>query len=470
MTSAPGRLRFEHAHVVSFEERFDSGRAARGRVPRSSHAVYTPRSDRDPLGILDQQHAVRLPDLVPLRLARMLANPFAFYRGTAAIQAADLATGVDTGAEVVICGDAHIANFGLFASPQRTMVFDLNDFDEASYGPWEWDLKRMVTSVVIAARHKGYTQADVRAAALASAIAYRESLRSAMRLDALDRFYLAAPVTRGDSQFGKATQKTIDRTLRSAQNRTSARVVEKITRLLPDGTRGIVEKPPTLTHVDAEHEEEITQALLRYRLTVQSHVSLLLSQYEFTDVARRVVGVGSVGTRCFIVMLTGPRAEPLVLQLKEATESVVQQFGGVPRHVLPGSDPRALASHNGGRVVSNQRILQAVSDPFLGYLTFGGFDFYVRQFRDRNVSFDIDALGRQPFLDYVAACGVLLGRAHSQSPNAAFVAGYVGGSQVLVDAIVDWAFAYADQSLADFEALQAAVVDGRYEVAPSPAN
>ena len=177
MTPAPGRLRFEHAHVVSFQERFDDGRAARSSIPRSSHAEYTPRSDRDPLGILEQQNAVRLADLIPLRISRMLANPFAFYRGTAAIQAADLRTGVDTNAEIVICGDAHIANFGLFASPQRTMVFDLNDFDEASYGPWEWDLKRMVTSVVIAARHKGYSATDARGAAIASAIAYRDSLR-----------------------------------------------------------------------------------------------------------------------------------------------------------------------------------------------------------------------------------------------------------------------------------------------------
>ena len=469
MTPAPGRLRFEHAHVVSFQERFDDGRSTRSSIPRTSHAEYAPRSDRDPLGILEKQNAARLEDLVPLRMSRMLANPFAFYRGTAAIQAADLRTGVDTNAEIVICGDAHIANFGLFASPQRTMVFDLNDFDEASYGPWEWDLKRMVTSVVIAARHKGYSVTDARGAAIASAIAYRDSLLSAMQLDALERFYLAATVTPGSSQFGKKTQKTIDTMLRAAENRTSARVVEKITELAPDGTRVIVENPPTLTHVDARREEEVAEAVHQYARTVQSQVALLLSQYEITDVARRVVGVGSVGTRCFIMMLTGPRADPLVLQLKEATESVVQQFGGIPRHALPGVDPRALRSHNGGRVVSNQRILQAVSDPFLGYLEFGGFDFYVRQFRDRNVSFNIDALGRQPFTDYVAACGALLARAHAQSPNAAFIAGYVGSSESLVNALVDWAFAYADQSLADFEALRAAVADGRFPAAPSPA-
>ncbi|WP_345761338.1 DUF2252 domain-containing protein [Diaminobutyricibacter sp. McL0608] len=468
MTPAPGRLRFEHAHVVSFQERFDDGRAARSSIPRGSHAEYTPRSDRDPLGILEKQNSVRLADLIPLRTTRMLANPFAFYRGTAAIQAADLRTGVDTNAEIVICGDAHIANFGLYASPQRTMVFDLNDFDEASYGPWEWDLKRMVTSVVIAARHKGYSAADARASALASTLAYRDSLRAAMQLDALQRFYLAATVTPGVSRFGKKTQKTIDTTLRSAQNRTSARVVEKITELAPDGTRVIVENPPTLTHVDTTHEEELIDAMRHYALTVPSHVALLLSQYEITDVARRVVGVGSVGTRCFILMLTGPRADPLVLQLKEATQSVVQQFGGIPRHALPGVDPKTRGSHSGGRVVSNQRILQAVSDPFLGYLTFGGFDFYVRQFRDRNVSFDIDALGRQPFTDYVASCGALLARAHAQSPNAAFIAGYIGSSESMVNAVVEWAFAYADQSLADFEALRGAVADGRFEAAPSP--
>ncbi len=469
MTPAPGRLRFEHAHVVSFQERFDEGRSARSKIPRGSHGEYTPRTDRDPLGIIEKQNAARLEDLVPLRISRMLANPFAFYRGTAAIQAADLRTGVDTNAEIVICGDAHIANFGLFAAPQRTMVFDLNDFDEASYGPWEWDLKRMVTSVVIAARHKGYSATDARGAAIASAAAYRDSLLSAMQLDALQRFYLAATVTPGSSQFGKKSQKTIDTMLRAANNRTSARVVEKITELAPDGTRVVVENPPTLTHVDERLEHELTEAMHHYARTVPSHVALLLSQYEITDVARRVVGVGSVGTRCFILMLTGPRADPLVLQLKEATESVVQQFGGIPRYALPGVDPSALRSHNGGRVVSNQRILQAVSDPFLGYLNFGGFDFYVRQFRDRNVSFDIDALGRQPFTDYVASCGALLARAHAQSPNAAFIAGYIGSSESIVNAVVDWAIAYADQSLADFDALRAAVADGRFTAAPAPA-
>ncbi|HEY2557363.1 MAG TPA: DUF2252 domain-containing protein, partial [Diaminobutyricibacter sp.] len=462
-------LRFEHAHVVSFQERFDEGRAARSSIPRGAHVEYTPRSDRDPLGILETQNAARLADLIPLRTSRMLTSPFAFYRGSAAIQAADLRNGIDTNAEIVICGDAHIANFGLFASPQRTMIFDLNDFDEASYGPWEWDLKRMVTSVVIAAKHKGYSVTDARGAAIASAVAYRDALRSAMQLDALQRFYLAATVTPGSSPFGKKTQKTIDSTLASARNRTSARVMEKITELAPDGTRVIVENPPTLTHVDTTHEEELMDAMREYALTVPSHVALLLSQYEITDVARRVVGVGSVGTRCFILMLTGPRADPLVLQLKEATESVVQQFGGIPRHVLPGGDHQKRGSHNGGRVVSNQRIMQAVSDPFLGYLTFGGFDFYVRQFRDRNVSFDIDALGRQPFTDYVASCGALLARAHAQSPNAAFIAGYIGSSESMVNAVVDWAFAYADQSLADFEALRAAVADGRFTAAPSPA-
>jgi uncharacterized protein (DUF2252 family) len=327
----------------------------------------------------------------------------------------------------------------------------------------------MVTSVVIAARHKGYSAADARGAAIASAVAYRDSLRSAMQLDALQRFYLAATVTPGSSQFGKKTQKTIDTTLRAAQNRTSARVVEKITEVAPDGSRTIVEDPPTLTHVDPVREEEITEAIRQYARTVPSHVALLLSQYEITDVARRVVGVGSVGTRCFILVLTGPRADPLVLQLKEATASVVQQFGGIPRYALPGVDPRELRSHNGGRVVSNQRILQAVSDPFLGYLEFGGFDFYVRQFRDRNVSFDIDRLGRQPFTDYVASCGALLARAHAQSPNAAFIAGYIGSSESMVNAVVEWAFAYADQSLADFEALRAAVADGRFPAVPAPA-
>ncbi|HEV7186005.1 MAG TPA: DUF2252 domain-containing protein [Leifsonia sp.] len=464
MNRAPGRLRFDHAHVVTHEEKFRLGRAARASIPRSGLARYEPDAARDPLGVLDRQNETRLPDLVPLRIARMLQDPFAFYRGTAGIQTADLSGERTTGAGVVLCGDAHIGNFGLFASPERTMVFDLNDFDEASFGPWEWDVKRLLTSVVIAARERGASDDVVREATTRAAEAYRDSLRRSLQLEVTDRFFQAA-VVRGGRQFGKATRKVVKAVVKASEKRTSARVIGRITETAADGSLHLVENPPVLTHVGPETEGMVSELLERYRTTVSPDISLLLSQLTITDMARRVVGVGSVGTRCYILVLTGPRGEPLILQLKEAADSVIHEFGGVPVHPISGVDADRLASDHGYRVTANQRILQAVSDPFLGYVTVDGIGFYVRQFRDRNVSFEIAEMGEQTFTDYVTACATILARAHSRSPDGAFVSGYIGTGAAFTDAIVAWSHLYADQSLADYEALRAAVVAGRYEVA-----
>lgn len=476
MPDVSGRLRFDHAPVTTDDARRADGKAARAFMPRTAHATYVAWEDRDPLGILATQNASRLPDLVPLRLERMLSNPFAFYRGSAALQVADLAGATTTEAGVVICGDAHIANFGLFASPQRTMVFDLNDFDEAAFGPWEWDVKRLVTSVVIGAQHKGFNLQQVRTAALRAAGAYRTGLAEMLELDSLERYYLRAEVQPGASRFGSVTQKVIDDTIRASERRTSVRALNKITERAPDGTVAIVEQPPTLTHIEPEIEQRIAELVEIYRQTVSPDIAFLLSQYTATDAVRRVVGVGSVGTRCFIVVLTGPRGEALILQVKQASRSVVNEFGGIewaPPAIAAAEetgrfdeieDLEGSAENHGFRVVSNQRILQAVSDPFLGYFEANGRGFYVRQFRDRNQSFDIDALDRGPFNDYVDACGRLLARAHSQSPNAAFIAGYLGNSTVFDEAVTEWAHAYARQSFEDFEALRLAVDSGKFEV------
>jgi uncharacterized protein (DUF2252 family) len=385
---------------------------------------------------------------------RMLQNPFTFYRGTAALQAADLAEGPTTGADVTICGDAHLANFGLFSSPQRTMVFDLNDFDEAAYGPWEWDVKRFVTSVVIAAQHKGFNADRTETAALEAAASYRIGLRQMVDLPLLERYYLRGDVKRGSPNLHHTSQAVVDRALKAAEKRTSERVIQKITRRAEDGTVFIAEDPPTLTHIPGGDELQVEDIVDRYRSTLSPDISLLLSQYTATDVVRRVVGVGSVGTRCYLVVFTGPRAEPLVLQVKEARRSVLTEFGGaapVPPTVHAPSDDRL----HGYRVVGNQRILQAVSDPFLGYIDVGERSYYVRQFRDRNVSLNLDSLGRRPFNDYVDACGTSLARGHAQSPNAPFIAGYMGSATTFDDAIVQWAMAYAEQSLKDFHALRA---------------
>ncbi|WP_308468447.1 DUF2252 domain-containing protein [Rathayibacter soli] len=460
MDEPQGRLRFDHEPVVTQTELTAQGRAARGDMQRSAHGVYVAAADRDPLGILARQHQNRLPDLVPLRIERMLQNPFAFYRGTAAIQVADLAPEGTSGVQVALCGDAHIANFGLFASPQRTMVFDLNDFDEAAYGPWEWDLKRFVTSVVIAAQYKGLKPGHTDTAALRAAAAYRLGLRQMFELGAVDRYYVRADVKKGDPRFHPSSQKVIDQALKSAKRRTSERVIAKITEHDADGNIVIVEDPPTLTHVKDRDEQWVLELIERYRATVAPDISVLLSQYTITDLVRRVVGVGSVGTRCYIVVLTGAGGEPLVLQVKEAVKSALVEFGGATSALAP--EVAAPVDQHGFRVVANQRILQAVSDPFLGYLDDGEHAYYVRQFRDQNVSIDAELLHPRGFIDYVDACGTALARAHAQSPQAAYIAGYLGSNTTFDDAIVQWAMAYAEQSQTDYKALKSAVKSGRF--------
>ena len=467
-----GALRHRHAPVLAADDLVRAGRAARRDVPRRSHAELVLPSQRDPVGVLRRQNGARLQDLVPLRMERMLQNPFTFYRGTAALQAADLAAGASTGVDLTVCGDAHLTNFGLYASPQRTMTFDLNDFDEAAYGPWEWDVKRLVTSVVVAARHKGLDETRTRQAAAQAAASYRVGLRQVVELEVLDRYYARvdpSPASLQSQGLRRSTRKVLERALRASERRTSRRVVEKITEVAADGSVAIREDPPVLTHIRANVESLLAGIVHDYLSTVPPDVANLLAQYTTTDAVRRVVGVGSVGTRCFIVVLTGPSGEPLVLQIKEATRSVLCEHGGAAGALPPALVALGAPDDHGYRVVANQRILQAVSDPFLGHIEVDGHHYYVRQFRDRNVSFDIDALKPGPFVDYVGACGVALARAHAQSERAPFVAGYLGGGRTFDDAVVDWAFAYADRSATDYEQVREAAARGAFDVVPDRA-
>ena len=461
MSPTVGRLRYEHAPVTSHDEQVESGRGIRDELPRSAHAVYRADADRDPLGILQRQHEARVPELVPLRIERMLSSPFAFYRGTAAIQAADLAREATTGIRVVICGDAHLSNFGIYSSSQRSLVFDLNDFDESTVGPWEWDVKRLITSVVIAARERGSKEAAVRKAALHAAYAYRAGLRRILEMNVIERYYVRVDVTAASEGLKPESRSVVEDAIKAARKRTSERVFQKITERAPDGSIRIVEQPPTLTHVEPEIEERIHNDFNAYLTTVPPDVALLLSQYTPTDVVRRVVGVGSVGTRCFILVLTGPRGEPLILQVKQASRSVIDEFGGVRLDAPPAGFPDPTTLH-GFRVTSSQRILQATSDPFLGHLSARGNQYYVRQFRDGNVSIETSELSEQTFDGYAQACALLLARAHAQSPDAARIGGYLGSSDAFDRAVVDWSLAYADQSLSDYRQLQAAVAAGRF--------
>lgn len=460
MNAEKGRLRFDHEAVRTAAELYEAGKSARAEVPRSVHAEFAPAGDRDPVGILKRQHEHRVTELIPLRLERMTENPFAFYRGSAAIQAADLRDGPRTGIDVTICGDAHVANFGIFASPERSLVFDLNDFDESAYGPWEWDVKRFVTSVVIAARQRGFPESRVRTAALEAAAAYRIALRQITELSVLDRYYVRADVHRG--QRAASSQRVLDRAVAAAARRTSARVVRKITQRAADGTTVIVENPPRLTHVPEATEQSVLGIARAYLRTVPADIAVLLSQYVATDAVRRVVGVGSVGTRCYIIVLSGPAGESLVLQVKEATESVAVEFGGATAGCAPAFDDHAHPDEHGHRVVANQRVLQAVSDPFLGYVTKDGHAYYIRQFRDQNVSIDTETLDFRPFADYVDACGTVLARAHAQSPDAPFIAGYLGTGTAFDTAVVEWASAYADQAHVDYLTVRQARADGEF--------
>ncbi|WP_374757283.1 DUF2252 domain-containing protein [Leifsonia sp. AK011] len=417
------------------------GKALRAEVPRSRHAEHVV-TDRDPLAILQAQNATRLPELIDLRMQRMTSNPFAFYRGTAAIMAADLADDPHTGISIVSCGDAHITNFGLYASPQRTLLFDLNDFDEANEAPWEWDVKRLVTSVVVAARDAGYGEAVERATALTAARAYRESMQQMMTLPVIERFYRSAAIKSLRKRTSGEAREMIDRAVAQARKRTSDHAISRMTELDADGVRRFVDAPPLLTRLTDDEQAQLLHLFDDYRSTVSPDIALLLSQYDITDIALRVVGVGSVGTRCYVLVLTGPAGDALILQVKEAETSALESWGG---------HPDAAHSHHGARVVDNQRILQAISDPFLGYITGPtGRHFYVRQFRDMKGAVELAGLAPTPFEAYVSECGSVLGRAHAQSPQAPAMAGYLGSSSVFDHAVVEWSLAYADQSARDF--------------------
>lgn len=452
--SAPSPGPIPHSWVApeTVAERIAAGQAARSGVPRSTLAVLTSR-DRDPLGILAEQNRTRVPELVPLRTERMSADPFAFYRGTAAIQAADLARDVSSGILVPSCGDAHVANFGLFASPQRTLVFDLNDFDEAAWAPWEWDVKRLVTSIVIAGQVTSRDEKVVTDAALAAVRTYARAMSAYARQSPLARYFEHFDVHAASDGGDRATKEVKRAAIRDAEKRTAERATRKLTELGPDGRFVFIERPPTMVHADPETETRLHDNLRLYLDSADIDIRMLLTHYTVSDLARRVVGVGSVGTTCALVVLQDGDGNTLLLQAKEAGNSVLVQYGGVEQ---PEAFTAYVAQHgHGGRVVAMQRILQAVSDPFLGHLQAHAGDFYVRQFHDMKGGFEMEQMEDSPFRRYGEACAATLARAHSQSTAAAAVAGYVGTGRVVGEAILEWAHAYAALSRADYDAFVA---------------
>ncbi|MEV4686543.1 DUF2252 domain-containing protein [Microbacterium sp. LWH3-1.2] len=440
------------APLPSYADHVAEGRAARERNPRESLAEL-PTNDRDPMGILDAQDEDRVPELVPLRTERMAASAFAFYRGTAALMAADLSRSPSSGVSAGSCGDAHVSNFGLYASPQRTLVFDLNDFDEAAWAPWEWDVKRLVTSIVIAGQSTGRADSVVREAALDAVRVYARAIGTGAKRSPLKRYYDRFDALAAERAVDDDTRAAIDSAVKEAEKRTGARAAKKMTQVDGEGRAVFIEAPPTMTHIDAQSEERVLGVFDQYVQSANIDIRALLQKYRMSDIALRVVGVGSVGTRCFVISMQDGDDGVLLLQGKEAGKSVLIEYGKAEQ---PEVVTRFIDQYgDGGRVVGMQRILQSVSDPFLGFVrrtTYGAQrDFYVRQFRDKKGGFDMDELDDSAFLWYADACAATLARAHGQSPTGSVVAGYVGGGKVAGEAILEWSYAYADLSRADWE-------------------
>ena len=423
-----------------------AGRALRKTVPRSSHAVWDPHGRPSPVALLEESNRQRLPDLVPIRDARMRASPFAFYRGAPAVMAHDLATTPVTGITVQACGDAHLLNFGLFATPERNLSFGLNDFDETLPGPWEWDVKRLAASFVVAARMVGSDDALGREAALAAVRTYRELMIRYAGMRMLEVWYARVDASEIVAMAKGRRRRVVAARLAKAAHHTNMEAMPRLTEP-EDGSVRFVEDPPLLTHVAHCDERWVAEVLGRYRSSLSDERRGLLARFRPVDAARKVVGVGSVGTRCYVVLLLGERHDddPLLLQVKQATASVLEPHAGRSRY-----------RHPGHRVVNGQRLLQTASDIFLGWTDDGEADYYIRQLWDMKGGIHLESFDPADLAGYGRLCGWVLARAHARSGDPALIAGYLGSSDRFDQAVATFAEAYADQTEADYAAFSAA--------------
>ena len=451
-------------------ERAARGAQARAEVPRESHADFTvPASRPDPITLLEEQAKARVPELVPVRWGRMMVSPFTYYRGAALPMASDLATTPVSGLTVQACGDAHLSNFGVFGSAERNLVFDVNDFDETLPGPWEWDVKRLAASMEVAARSNGFSDKQRRKIVAGTVAGYRQAMRDFAGMSQLGIWYARADIdqlrAQLESKMDDRQRKLVAKGAAKARTRDSMEELGKLTTSV-DGQLRIMADPPLLVPIEdlladpsqrSALESEIHSIMSKYRRTLATDRRYLIDQYEFVHMARKVVGVGSVGTRCWIVLMLGrDESDPLFLQVKEAEESVLSRFLGASEF-----------ANMGQRVVAGQRLMQASSDIFLGWhrvaagLDGKQRDFYVRQLRDWKFSLDVDAMVPGGMRMYGEVCGWTLARAHARSGDAIAIAAYLGGSDVFDQAIAQFADAYADQNERDHDAVLEAVKAGR---------
>jgi uncharacterized protein (DUF2252 family) len=458
---------------LTVAERVARGKAARSEVPRSSHAAFEPMIDRpDPIALLERQAESRVPELVPIRYGRMLVSPFAFYRGAALIMASDLAATPRSRLTVQVCGDAHLANFGVFGSPERRLIFDVNDFDETLPGPWEWDVKRLATSLEVAGRDRGFSRKQRALIVTRAARRYRDAMRRFAGESNLAVWYARLDVeeqlARVRTGFREAQVKRTEKNIAKARARDSMSAFSKLTKPV-DGEPRIISDPPLVVPVEelfpeataAQMMDVVADFVRGYRLSLQSDRRALLEQYRFVHVARKVVGVGSVGTRAWIALFLGRDGEdPLFLQIKEAQPSVLEEFVGASRH-----------ANHGERVVAGQHLMQAASDIFLGWRRLANpvegieRDFYVRQLKDWKGSAEIDTMPPDSMAVYGEMCASTLARAHARSGDRVAIAAYLGAGDRFDRAVTSFAETYADQNERDYEALVDAVETGRVHAA-----
>jgi uncharacterized protein (DUF2252 family) len=448
--------------IESGKERFAAGKKLRERVTRSAQGRFvSQRHEADPTAWLAESDRGRLAALLPIRYARMRASPFAFFRGAVALMSADLAFTPVTGIRVQACGDCHVANFGGFGTPERRLVFDINDFDETLPAPWEWDVKRLATSIVLAMRDAGAGDRRSSDAARAAVESYREHMREYAEMTALEVWYsyLSAERFIEDAETPAARKRWRKRVDKAMLN-SSGREFPKIAKVR-DGRARIVDRRPLIYHSSeiATIGKRVRRMFHGYRATLAEECRLVLDRYRITDVARKVVGIGSVGTRCAVVLLMAGAHDPLLLQVKEARASVLGPYASKSRY-----------RNEGERVVTGQRMLQSASDVFLGWASDGqGHDFYFRQLRDMRMKIDVEGMARQDWFEYVQLCGWVLARAHARTGDPARIAGYLGKTSAFDEAIAKFAVAYADQTERDYASFVKAIRAGKIRASASGA-